>query len=535
MYEISACGRTPNPTPLTRATMPLSPPPPLRRAEPQPPSPAPFSLFSGVDMLATPRTPTRLLLASPSPATTPANFNPDDFFASPPAARARATPECKRRLFLDALAPSPAGSFLTFGQFDTPRAGGSGRKRGRQRFPADAFSIAPNASAAGSPGLFMSPGRLPPASILLASPGKSSTPAASAIPTSTAGAAAAAAAGPSGTNASSTLASSAALPVATSQPQASVPRQSRGEVQQTPAPLYQTPHNEVAGNAKQMFMTPITPVENVRPPTTTTKCSCKASKCLKLYCPCFAASALCAPTCSCKNCSNTDNCRSVIEEARQTVLLRDPKAFDPKVRSAASAEAGIHSKGCNCRKGCAKNYCVCRELNVSCGPRCTCSGPRGCMNGKDNTDEAMMPKSQQYVPVAPMPNSSREMRKVTDILGTRKRMPPASVDALRIDDELPIPGLSLEKDNMESQDAEFFKSLRAIGAPPNASLFPPATPERLKADVLALASSPATRSPRVRFARREPVSGAARPPRILRLKMGSGRGLRKFAIGNTTE
>lgn len=83
------------------------------------------------------------------------------------------------------------------------------------------------------------------------------------------------------------------------------------------------------------------------------------------------------------------NTAKAVREARETVLARDPRAFDPKVRNSPATASGgdIHSKGCNCRKGCAKNYCVCRELRVDCGPRCTCSGPNGCLNGKSDAME----------------------------------------------------------------------------------------------------------------------------------------------------
>ncbi|PXF41486.1 Protein lin-54-like [Gracilariopsis chorda] len=68
-----------------------------------------------------------------------------------------------------------------------------------------------------------------------------------------------------------------------------------------------------------------------------------------------------------------------VRQARSTVLSRDPRAFEPRIK-AAPTTSDIHTKGCNCRKGCSKNYCVCRELRVACGPRCTCSGPNGCQN-----------------------------------------------------------------------------------------------------------------------------------------------------------
>lgn len=129
--------------------------------------------------------------------------------------------------------------------------------------------------------------------------------------------------------------------------------------------------------------TPFTPASSQK-----TKCSCKASKCLKLYCPCFASSGFCGADCTCRNCQNSHITAHSVREARETVLARDPRAFEPKVRnSLATASGDIHTKGCNCRKGCSKNYCVCRELRVDCGPRCTCSGPNGCLNGKTDALE----------------------------------------------------------------------------------------------------------------------------------------------------
>lgn len=204
---------------------------------------------------------------SPSPTPSPANlnFNPDDFLASPPHASAQAlTPELKRRLFSNDPIPSAPNT-------------------GRKTALATALFSLPSDHQSPAP----TPNRLPPPP-------------------------------------------------------------------------------------------PIPKLNNVK-----TKCNCKASKCLKLYCPCFAASEFCAETCTCKNCQNSRATSHAVRDARETVLARDPRAFEPKVRNSTSAaKNNIHTKGCNCRKGCSKNYCVCRELRVPCGPRCTCSGPKGCLNGK---------------------------------------------------------------------------------------------------------------------------------------------------------
>lgn len=46
-------------------------------------------------------------------------------------------------------------------------------------------------------------------------------------------------------------------------------------------------------------------------------CNCKKSKCLKLYCECFANNKFCGPSCACNGCSNLadhDNERLLAKE-----------------------------------------------------------------------------------------------------------------------------------------------------------------------------------------------------------------------------
>ncbi len=65
-------------------------------------------------------------------------------------------------------------------------------------------------------------------------------------------------------------------------------------------------------------------------------CTCKKSKCLKLYCQCFAQSALCVPgKCKCTNCNNFDDVKNVkeIKKARSIVLYRNPRAFEYKFKT----------------------------------------------------------------------------------------------------------------------------------------------------------------------------------------------------------
>lgn len=65
-------------------------------------------------------------------------------------------------------------------------------------------------------------------------------------------------------------------------------------------------------------------------------CTCKKSKCLKLYCQCFASSKLCSTEplsgCRCLNCHNTPNNEADRQHARRVILERNPSAFQTKFR-----------------------------------------------------------------------------------------------------------------------------------------------------------------------------------------------------------
>ncbi|KAK9691738.1 hypothetical protein RND81_09G215900 [Saponaria officinalis] len=100
-------------------------------------------------------------------------------------------------------------------------------------------------------------------------------------------------------------------------------------------------------------------------------CSCKRSKCLKLYCACFAAGIYCVQSCNCRDCFNNPAHVDTVVATRRLIESRNPLAFAPKVivcsdtpksgnvlnETPASAR---FIKGCNCKKsGCLKKYCEC--------------------------------------------------------------------------------------------------------------------------------------------------------------------------------
>uniref|UniRef100_A0A7S1BH56 CRC domain-containing protein n=1 Tax=Corethron hystrix TaxID=216773 RepID=A0A7S1BH56_9STRA len=138
-------------------------------------------------------------------------------------------------------------------------------------------------------------------------------------------------------------------------------------------------------------------------------CTCKKSRCLKLYCQCFAASAgFCDPNvCRCVDCYNTGKeChKQDRHEAIRSVLDRNPKAFETKFKSEhiavlpgpgnlSSLNGGtFHKVGCKCRKtSCLKKYCECFNASVACSASCRCIGckntPESKVNAIDSRDRS---------------------------------------------------------------------------------------------------------------------------------------------------
>lgn len=121
-------------------------------------------------------------------------------------------------------------------------------------------------------------------------------------------------------------------------------------------------------------------------------CNCKKSKCLKLYCECFARQGYCT-NCNCVGCNNIPEFEEVRQKAIVVTLERDPNAF---FRANLSGKVKTKTRrGCHCKKSeCLKKYCECFQAGVSCSDICKCTD---CRNGKEHSHDTPRTKTKTIV------------------------------------------------------------------------------------------------------------------------------------------
>eukprot|EP00548_Thalassiothrix_antarctica_P018654 CAMPEP_0194193048 /NCGR_PEP_ID=MMETSP0154-20130528/73131_1 /TAXON_ID=1049557 /ORGANISM="Thalassiothrix antarctica, Strain L6-D1" /LENGTH=936 /DNA_ID=CAMNT_0038916989 /DNA_START=381 /DNA_END=3191 /DNA_ORIENTATION=+ len=141
-------------------------------------------------------------------------------------------------------------------------------------------------------------------------------------------------------------------------------------------------HSAKQSRSQQSSMkTPSTSKEKVVTPASARRnpCNCKKSKCLKLYCECFAAELFC-DGCNCNDCRNTKEHDDIRSKAMKDTRAKNPNAFKPRiaVRNNNTGPTGVsppsaHNMGCKCKRSeCLKKYCECFQAGVMCGNKCKC-------------------------------------------------------------------------------------------------------------------------------------------------------------------
>ena len=72
-----------------------------------------------------------------------------------------------------------------------------------------------------------------------------------------------------------------------------------------------------------------------------TCCTCRKSRCLKLYCACFKSQEYCNMECTCYNCCNNPRHEEEREETISMMKAKNPHCFENHVDKRVSEGGGV--------------------------------------------------------------------------------------------------------------------------------------------------------------------------------------------------
>jgi len=179
---------------------------------------------------------------------------------------------------------------------------------------------------------------------------------------------------------------------------------------------------ETAGDSAQQANVKIS-AESGAVVESVTVCNCKKSKCLKLYCDCFAVMNYCSRHCNCYDCCNSTERESIRQDAIRSTKERNAFAFQTKIN-----DKDQHSTGCHCKNShCLKKYCECFTGGAFCGANCKC---QACQNFSGSVDLA---KARSSMRDPDGPGSSRKRKESpSSVAFLDNNTPPGSGKALII-------------------------------------------------------------------------------------------------------
>jgi hypothetical protein len=152
------------------------------------------------------------------------------------------------------------------------------------------------------------------------------------------------------------------------------------------------------------------------------KCTCKKSKCLKLYCECFNLQRMCGDQCACVDCFNKEEFQELRSYFLKDILEKNPNAFKSKFKKIDQDNLTLHARGCNCKKtGCHKRYCECYSANTKCTNLCKCTG---CSNFCEESKEIAVEQYHEKVLRKRKRKGRSFVQSLMEILKDKK--PPAS-------------------------------------------------------------------------------------------------------------